>query len=178
MKRALLVTLVAISLLIPAIPATAEDLSSCGAVTLENRPPFSGKKGKWSHVAYQERHNQYLKEHPDVFASGYIAGRHFYVGFTEDVCAHLKAFKEGLPDKWRVKAFDANWSYRELRQAQKCVAPYFDNEWLNIQGTWTDVWRNKVGVMFERNTEKRRQYILKRCGTVNFRFEEGTVGPG
>ena len=178
MKRALLVTLVSISLLIPGVPVGAEDLSRCGAVALEDRPDFRGQKGNWDYAPYQERHNQYLKEHPEVFASGYLNGRRFWVGFTEDVCDHLRAFRQGLPDRWRVRAFHANWTYRELRTAQKCVGPYFDNEWLNIQGTWTDVMRNKTGVMFKRNTEKRRRYILKRCGTVDFRFEEGTVGPG
>ena len=175
MKRALLVTLVSISLLIPGVPAGAEDLSRCGAVTVEDRPKLGGQKGNWDYSPYQERHNVYLREHPEIFASGYIAGRYFYVGFTEDACANLREFRDGLPEKWRVRAFHANWTFRELRQAQKCVNPYFENEWLNIQGTDTDVWRNKAWVMFKRNTEKRRRFILKRCGTVDFKFVEGTV---
>lgn len=46
-----------------------------------------------------------------------------------------------------------------------------------MQATSTDVWRNKVEVMFKKNTKSRRDYIESRCGTVDIRFTEGSVSP-
>jgi hypothetical protein len=64
-----------------------------------------------------------------------------------------------------------------LRRAQDCVNEYFDRRWLRISATGVDVWRNKLEVMFEKNTKDRRRFIEKRCGTVDIRFTEGRVGP-
>ena len=152
-----------------------EDLSRCGAVTLENRPPLGG--GGFDVRPYQRRHNRWLKEHPKVFASGYLSGKRFYVGFTHDVCDNLQRFLRGLDNPWRVKAFKADWTYRQLRRAQRCVSDLFDKRWLKISATGTDVWRNKLEVMLEENTERRRNYIRNQCGTVSIRFVEGTVTP-
>lgn len=164
------------TLMVPAAATAGEDLSRCDAVELKDRPRL-GQSENWNYRRYQRRHNEYQRNHPEVFAGGYLSGKHFYVGFTHDVCAHLKRFRRGLPDKWRARAFHAKWTFRELRRAQECINEHFDNRWLNMQGTGTDVWRNKVEVMFKRNTERRRRYIERRCGTVDIRFTEGEVGP-
>ena len=153
----------------------SEDLSRCGAVTLQDRPRRGG--GGFNVRPYQRRHNRWLEEHPDVFASGYISGKRFYVGFTHDVCDNLRRFRRGLEDPWRVRAFHADWTYRQLRKAQRCVTDLFSKRWLKISATGTDVWRNKLEVMLEENTERRRNYIRNQCGTVTIRFVEGTVTP-
>ena len=164
------------TLVVPAVATAAEDLSGCDAVELKDRPRL-GQSNNWNYSEYQRRHNEYQRNHPEVFAGGYLSGKHFYVGFTHDVCAHLKRFRRGLPDKWRARAFHANWPFRELRRAQECINEHFDNRWLNMQATGVDVWRNKDEVMFKRNTEPRRRYIERRCGTVDIRFTEGEVSP-
>ena len=176
MKRATLAILVSALLILPASPAGAEDISRCGAVALEDRPKL-GQTRNWDYSEYQRRLNRYQQRHPEVFASGYLSGKHFYVGFTKNVCWHLKRFRKGLSQKWRVRAFEADWTYRELRRAQACANEYFDNKWLNMQATSADVWRNKLEVMFKRNTERRRDFIERRCGTVDIRFVEGEVSP-
>lgn len=176
MRRMLVCVALLATSLVPSVALAEEDLSRCGAIELEDRPKL-GQSRNWDYSRYQRRHNEYQRNHPDVFASGYLAGRHFYVGFTEDVCRHLKRFRKGLPEKWRVRAFHANWTYRQLRHAQKCANEYFDKRWLNMSATSTDVWRNKVEVMFEKNTERRRRFIRRECGTVDFRFTEGRVVP-
>lgn len=171
----ILVGCLALSVLSASPVGAAEDLSSCGAVTLDERPPLGG--GGFDTQPYQRRHNQWLKEHPDVFASGYLSGKRFYVGFTSDVCDNLRRFREGLKNPWRVRAFEADWTYRQLRRAQRCVNDLFEKRWLKISATGADVWRNKLEVMLEENTERRRNYIFSRCGTVSIRFVEGTVSP-
>ena len=177
MRRVLLCFALLVSVLIPAGPSRAEDLSRCGAVELEDRPRL-GQSGGWDASAHQRRHNQYQRRHPEVFASGYLSGKHFYVGFTHDVCRKLRRFRRGLSEEqWRVRAFHANWTYRELRQAQRCVNEYFSRDWLKMSATGVDVWRNKLEVMFEKNTAKRRRFIRRRCGTVDIRFTEGRVEP-
>ena len=167
---------VVLSVLVPAAPAVGGNISRCGAVTLDDRPKL-GQTENWDYDEYQRRHNRYQERHPEVFASGYLAGKHFYVGFTKNVCWHLKRFRKGLSQKWRARAFLADWTFRELRRAQGCANEHFDNKWLDMQGTGVDVWRNKLEVMFKRNTERRREYIERRCGTVDIRFTEGEVGP-
>ena len=162
------------------LPAhAAENLDRCGATTL-GEAPRPGKTGNWDDAPYVRRHNRFLREQPDVFASGYLSGRHFYVGFTHDVCDNLQDFRRGLPDRWRVRAFKADFTYRRLRRAQHCVTEMFGNEWLGISAVGTDVFRNKTNVMLENNTERRRRYIRRRCGASKGRilyFTEGTVTP-
>lgn len=152
-----------------------EELSDCGAVTLADRPRLGG--GGFDTRRYQRRHNVFLEEYPEVFASGYLSGKRFYVGFTHDVCHYLRLFRKGLKNPWRVKAFQANWSYKELRRTQRCVTDLFEKRWLKISGVGSDVWRNNVEVMLEENTKRRRNYIRSRCGPADLRFVEGTVGP-
>ena len=179
MRRTILLcaALLAASLIAPTGATATGTHSKCGAVELEDRPRL-GQSSRWNHKYHQRRLNVYQHNHPEVFASGYLSGEHFYVGFTENVCWHLDNFKDGLRDgKWRVKAFHADWTFVELRSAQRCANRYFDNRWLNMQGTGVDVWRNKLEVMFKRNTESRRNFIESRCGTVDIRFTEGSVSP-
>lgn len=152
-----------------------ENLSRCDAVTLEDRPPLGG--GGFNSKPYQRRHNRWIEEHPHVFASGYLSGKRFYVGFTRNVCDNLQRFRRGLEDPWRVRAFHADWTYRQLRRAQRCVTDLFEKRWLKISAVGVDVWRNKLEVMLEENTERRRNYIRNRCGSVTIRFVEGTVTP-
>ena len=163
-----------------ALPAGAgEDLDRCGAVTLEEKPPL-GEAGNWDEGPYVRRHNIFLRERPEVFASGYLSGRHFYVGFTRDVCDNLRDFRRGLPQRWRVRAFEADFTYRRLRRAQHCVTELFGHDWLGISAVGVDVYRNKTNVMLERDTERRRRYIRRRCGASKGRilyFTEGTVTP-
>lgn len=163
----------------PVAPVTAEDLSRCGAIKLSERPPL-GKTGNWNDRPYVRRHNRFLETRPGVFASGYLAGKHFYVGFTHDVCKNLRDFRRGLPDRWRVRAFKADFTYRRLRRAQRCVTELFGREWLGISAVGADVYRNKTSVMLERNTKRRRRFIRNECGvsgTPILYFEEGTVTP-
>lgn len=174
MKRALLCAVVLATCLVPAPALASEDLSACNAVELRDRPKL-GQSGSWDSRRYQRRHNEYQREHPDVFAGGYLSGKHFYVGFTQDVCAHLQRFRRGVPKKWRVRAFQAEWTYREMRRAQACVNDYFDDRWLGISATGVDVWRNKLEVMLKKNTERRRRFVERHCGTVDIRFTEGEV---
>ena len=176
MRRISVCAILLAACLAPSAATAEEDLSRCGAVELEDRPKL-GQSENWDFRRYQRRHNEYGRNHPEVFASGYLSGKHFYVGFTEDVCRHLKRFRNGLPQKWRVRAFHANWTFRQLRRAQECANDHFDNRWLAMSATSTDVWRNKVEVMFEKNTKRRREFIEEKCGTVDFRFTEGTVTP-
>ena len=176
MRRTFVCALALAICLVPSAAPAEEDLSRCDAVELEDRPKL-GQTENWNYREYQRRHNTYQRNHPEVFAGGYLAGKYFYVGFTEDVCKHLRRFRNGLPQKWRARAFHANWTFREMRRAQGCANEHFDNRWLNMQATSTDVWRNKVEVMFKKNTKSRRDYIESRCGTVDFRFTEGTVSP-
>lgn len=175
MKRMLLCVVLLATNLAPSV-AIAHEVSRCGAVELKDRPRL-GHSGDWDTRRYQRRHNEYQRNHPDVFASGYLSGRYFYVGFTEDVCRNLRRFRNGLPEKWRVQAFRANWTYRELKRAQRCVNDHFDNRWLGMSMTSVDVWRNKLEVMLEKDTARRRRYIEQRCGTVDIRFTEGEVTP-
>ena len=162
------------------LPAAAgEDLDRCGASTLDEAPR-AGKTGNWDEEPYVRRHNRFLRERPKVFASGYLSGRHFYVGFTHDVCDNLRDFRRGLPERWRVRAFKADFTYRRLRRAQRCVTELFSQDWLGISAVGVDVVRNKTDVMLENNTERRRRYIRGRCGASKGRilyFTEGTVTP-
>ena len=158
-------------------PVRAEDLSRCGAIRLDERPPL-GKTGRWNDRPYVRRHNRFLDTHADVFASGYLAGKHFYVGFTQEVCKNLREFRRGLPDRWRIRAFKANFTYLRLRRAQRCVTELFSREWLGISAVGADVYRNKTSVMLERNSKRRRRFIRNECGTSArpiLYFEEGTV---
>lgn len=152
-----------------------EGFRKCGAIALDERPPLN-QKDTFDGAPYQRRHNTYQRWHPEVFASGYIAGDHFYIGLTHKVCKHLKKFRAPLEKPWRVVAFKANWTYRELLDAQDCVR---DLDWkrLGIQGSGVDVYRNKDEVMFKNDKPWRRRTVLRKCGTVDFRFMEGTVSP-
>jgi hypothetical protein len=103
------------------------------------------------------------------------------VGFTRDVCENLREFRQGLPDPWRVQAFEANFSYRRLRDAQKCVWRMVDDDWLGLSGVGTDVFRNQTAVMLEQDTEDRRSLIQSECGEDDSEdllyFEEGKITP-
>ena len=181
MRRFLQVLLcLVLSLAASAVPAAAtEDLDRCGAITVSERPRL-GQRGNWDSRPYARRHNRFLRTRPRVFASGYLAGKHFYVGFTEDVCANLRDFRKGLPQPWRVRAFKAKFNYRRLRKAQRCVAELMGNERLSVSAVGADVYRNMTSVMLERNTKRRRTIIRERCGASRAQilyFEEGTVEP-
>ena len=173
--RAFLGTVLALSLIPAAGADDHETFRECGAIALDERPPL-GQKGSYDVRPYQRRHNRYLEHHPQVFASGYLSGDHFYIGLTHRVCMHLKKFKAPLDKPWRVRAFKADWTYRELRRAHNCVR---DLNWdrLGIQGAGVDVYRNKDSVMFKNDKPWRRRAVLRRCGTVDFRFTEGTISP-
>lgn len=181
MRRAVFILLsFALAFAGTAFPAGArEDLDRCGAITLRERPPL-GQTENWDTDPYMKRHNRFLRTRPRVFASGYLAGKHFYVGFTHDVCENLRDFRKGLPQRWRARAFKANFSYRRLRRAQRCATDMFDRTWLGISAVGTDVYRNKTSVMLEKNTKRRRRFIRRECGATGAQilyFEEGTVVP-
>lgn len=173
---------IAVALVLTSVPSAAsveEDLDRCRAVTLEELPP-GGQKGDWDSKPYARRHARYLETHPRVFASGFLSGKHFYIGFTRDVCKHLRHFRIGLEQPWRVRAFDANFSYRRMTRAIRCVADMSDNERLGISLVGDNVHRNEVEVLLERNTEWRRKIIRRRCDP-DWRpilyFREGRAGP-
>jgi hypothetical protein len=184
MRKQLLAPFVIAALMVPIYPvatsaAASEDLSRCGAVTLKERPEL-GQTDNWNHGPHVRRHNQYLRSHPKVFASGYLSGRHFYVGFTRNVCKNLHEFRKGLPQKWRVRAFQATFSYKRLRLAQRCVTAMMSNSELGISAVGADVYRNKTMVMLSENTEERRAVIRAECEAAKariLRFEEGTIEP-
>lgn len=170
-----------VTVLILGLPVarSAENLDRCGAVTLDQLPP-GGQKGDWDTVPYAERDARYQRTHPRVYASGFLSGRHFYVGFTRDVCRHLRHFRAGVPQPWRVRAFDANFSYARMKKGMRCVADLSKKDRLRISATGDNVHRNQVEVLLERNTEWRRRIIRRRCD-ANWKpllyFREGTVSP-
>lgn len=155
--------------------AAGSPLQRCGAITVDERPPLGG--GGFNTDPYVRAHNRYLRRHPDVFASGYLSGKRFYVGFTRHVCHHLRRIRQMVDKGWRFRAFVAIHTYRELRRAQRCVTHLMGRRRLRISAVGVDVWRNKLEVMLRRRTERRERIIRRECGTVRIRFTEGVIAP-
>ena len=168
--------IVAISLVAASFPVAAAGgehrLERCGAVTLDDAPR-PGSRGDFYEGRLARKVRRFKQNHADVFADAYLSKKYLYVGFTQHVCWWLRNFRKGLPEPWRARAFQADFSLRELRRARRCVSDLFsEKRWLTAVGI--DVSRNSLTVWMKRKTERRKHYVERRCGTVRIRFREGT----
>lgn len=161
----------------PSAPAVAKNGERCGAVTIEERPRGRSTSGDFDWSDHQDAHNWYLWNRPHVFASGYLSGNHYYVGFTQWVCRHLSRIRSRVDERWRFRAFVAEFGWSELKKTQRCVAPLFEKKWLRIGGSDIDVFENQVIVWLRKKTEPRKRYIRRRCPVARIVFYEGGAVP-
>ncbi len=152
--------------------------SRCEPISVDERPRLGDRTRGFDWTPYTKAHDRYLRRRPEVFASGYLSGRHFYVGFTRRVCHHLQRIRHMVDtQRWRFRAFIADYSLRQLRRAQRCVGDLVHREWLGISAWGPDVWRNKLWVMLRKRTDRRERFIRRECPAVAIRFSEGEVEP-
>lgn len=165
---------VALLLVLGAAPAAARKGEHCGAVSLKDKPPLGGASGfDWSD--HQDAHNWYIGHKRHVFASGYVSGDHYYVGFTRRVCKHLSGIRSMVDEPRRFRAFVAHYSWNQLAATQRCVGelPERRREWLGIGGSDRDVYMNQVIVWLREKTDGRKRYIRSHCPKARIVFYPG-----
>ncbi|HEV2757331.1 MAG TPA: hypothetical protein VG318_16320 [Actinomycetota bacterium] len=169
--------LLAVLLVMGAAPALAAKGEHCGAITLADKPPLGeGSRFDWSD--HQDAHNWFIGHRRHVFASGYVSGKHYYVGFTRKVCRHLRHIRSMVDEGWRFQAFVAKYSWAQLARTQRCVGDLPRQEWLRIGGSDRDVHMNQVIVWLREKTDGRKHYIRHRCPDARIVFYEGGTVPG
>lgn len=169
---AVLVVLTAVPL---ATAGAAREGEECGAITVRERPKLGDRTRGFDWDPYIRVSNRYLRRHPDVYASGYLAGKHMYVGFTDDVCRRLRHMRGQVEQRWRLRAFVAGYSYAELERANACVGELAGRRRLAITGWGPDVYRNRLMVMLRKRTERRERVIRRECRQAAIYFREGEV---
>lgn len=155
------------------VPAMAAKGDHCGAVSLDEKPPFGNPKRGVDWSDHQDAHNWYIGHRRHVFASGYVSGKHYYVGFTRRVCKHLRGIRSMVDEPWRFRAFVAHYSWNQLAKTQRCVGELPRRQWLKVGGSDRDVYMNQVIVWLEEKTDGRKRFIRSRCPWARIVFYEG-----
>ena len=168
-----IVVLIAVALVMGAAPALAGKGDQCGAVSLAEKPPFGDANQRFDWSDHQDAHNWYIGHRRHVFASGYLSGNHYYVGFTRRVCHHLRGIRSMVDERWRFRVFVAKYSWHRLAKTQRCVADLNRQEWLQVGGSDRDVYMNQVIVWLREKTDGRKRYIRQRCPAARIVFYEG-----
>lgn len=166
------VTVLVLCLVMGAAPAAARKGEHCGAVSLADRPPL-GNAARFDWSDHQDAHNWYIGHRRHVFASGYLSGDHYYVGFTRRVCRHLAGIRSMVEERWRFRAFVAHYSWNQLAATQRCVGDLPRQSWLKIGGSDRDVHANQVIVWLREKTDGRKRYVRGRCPKARIVFYEG-----
>lgn len=165
--------LLVLFLVIGAAPASAGRGERCGAVTLDEKPPFGDANQRFDWSDHQRAHNWYIGHRRHVFASGYLSGNHYYVGFTRRVCKNLRGIRSMVDERWRFRAFVAEYSWNQLAKTQRCVADLPRQKWLQIGGSTRDVYMNQDVVWLREKTDGRKRYVRRRCPDARIVFYEG-----
>ena len=157
---------------------------ACGATaqrspdvwSLDQLPPLTGGSvDDLTRVAAE----QYADAHPDVYAGRFTSGGFEYVGFTNDAAGNLTALRARMTtDQWQVRAFTADFTYRELVQLRDRI--FADQPWFRARGIELTAWgpddlHNRETIRLSRLDPGWMAQISNRYGSRIVRFEQ--MGP-